>query len=78
MLKLLVVWLASKGWGVQDYDHLWQKAEQVFGDKNKAAVWLSTPKPLFGGLTAIDYMRDQETLARVVEVLNQIEHGYAC
>ncbi|UDU79078.1 MbcA/ParS/Xre antitoxin family protein [Pseudomonas sp. HN2-3] len=61
---------------MQDFDLVWQKAEQVFGDKAKAAVWLSTPKQLFGGLTAIDYVRDQETLPRVIEVLAQIEHGY--
>lgn len=63
---------------MQDLGDIWQKAEQVFGDKNKAALWLSTPKQLFGGLAAIDYVKDQETLARVVEVLTQIEHGYAC
>lgn len=62
---------------MQDFDLVWQKAEQVFGDKAKAAVWLSTPKHLFGGMTAIDFVRDQETLARVIEVLAQIEHGHA-
>ncbi|WP_426108848.1 MbcA/ParS/Xre antitoxin family protein [Pseudomonas sp. TWR1-1-4] len=61
---------------MQDFDLMWQKAEQVFGDKAKAAVWLSTPKHSFDGMSAIDYVRDQETLARVIEVLAQIEHGY--
>ncbi|WP_081028677.1 MULTISPECIES: MbcA/ParS/Xre antitoxin family protein [Pseudomonas syringae group] len=38
---------------MQDVDVVWQKAEQVFGDKAKAVVWLSTPKHQFGGAAAI-------------------------
>ncbi|MFK3818576.1 antitoxin Xre/MbcA/ParS toxin-binding domain-containing protein [Pseudomonas sp. NPDC089407] len=61
---------------MQDFDLVWQKAEQVFGDKAKAAVWLTTPKHSFDGMTAIDFVKDQKTLERVMEVLAQIEHGY--
>lgn len=61
---------------MQDVGVVWQKAEQVFGDKAKAAVWLSTPKHMFGGLTAIDFVKDHKTLERVMVVLIQIEHGY--
>lgn len=57
-------------------DVVWQKAEQVFGDKAKAAVWLSTPKHQFGDVAAIDFVTDQESLERVMEVLAQIDHGY--
>jgi uncharacterized protein (DUF2384 family) len=62
---------------VQNFDQVWQKAEQVFGDKAKAAVWLSTPKHQFGDVAAIDFVTDQESLERVMEVLPQIENGYA-
>lgn len=62
---------------MQNFDQVWQKAEQVFGDKAKAAVWLSSPKHSFDGMTAIDYVKDQKSLKWVIEVLTQIEHGYA-
>jgi uncharacterized protein (DUF2384 family) len=63
---------------VRDLDLVWQKAERVLGDKAKAAAWLSTPRHLFGGVTAIDFVKNQESLQRVIEVLTQIEHGFAC
>lgn len=63
---------------MQDIEMLWQKAEEVFGDKAKAGVWLSTPRHSFNDMTAIDFVKDQASLERVIEVLSQIEHGYAC
>ncbi|HDS1733304.1 MbcA/ParS/Xre antitoxin family protein [Pseudomonas sp. BP8] len=63
---------------MQDVDVVWLKAEEVFGDKAKAAVWLATPNQLFGGQTAIDYVKNEEYLEQVIEVLTRIEHGYAC
>lgn len=63
---------------MQDLDAVWQKAEQVFGDRAKAAAWLSTLSQLFGGEAPIDFVQDQEGLERVIEVLTQIEHGFAC
>ena len=70
--------LDSTGWRVQNLDAVWQKAEQVFGDRAKAAAWLSTPSQLFGDEAPIDFVKDQEGLKRVIEVLTQIEHGFAC
>ncbi|MBX8488691.1 MbcA/ParS/Xre antitoxin family protein [Pseudomonas cichorii] len=35
---------------MQNFDLVWQKAETVFGDKSRAAVWLSTPRHLFDGM----------------------------
>ncbi|NQD75321.1 MbcA/ParS/Xre antitoxin family protein [Pseudomonas sp. B21-023] len=61
---------------MQNFDLVWQKAQLVFGDKAKAAVWLSTPKHQFGDVAAIDYVTDQECFERVMEVLAQIDHGY--
>ncbi|KHK65879.1 MbcA/ParS/Xre antitoxin family protein [Pseudomonas frederiksbergensis] len=63
---------------MQDVKLMWQKAEEVFGDKAKAAVWMSTPRHLFDGMTAIDFVEDHVTQQRVIEVLTQIEHGYGC
>ncbi|CRM32773.1 antitoxin Xre/MbcA/ParS toxin-binding domain-containing protein [Pseudomonas sp. NPDC090964] len=63
---------------MQNLDLVWQQAERVFGDKAKAAAWLSTPRQLFGGVTAIEFVKDQESLQRVIEVLTQIEHGLVC
>lgn len=63
---------------MQNLDLVWHQAERVFGDKAKAAAWLSTPRQLFGGVTAIEFVKDQENLQRVIEVLTQIEHGLVC
>ena len=54
---------------MQDVGVVWQKAEQVFGDKAKAAVWLSTPRHMFGGLTAIDFVKNEGCSELVIEVL---------
>jgi uncharacterized protein (DUF2384 family) len=63
---------------VQNFDIVWQKAETVFGDKARAAVWLSTPKNLFDGMIPLEFVKkDQESLDRVIEVLTLIDHGYA-
>jgi uncharacterized protein (DUF2384 family) len=62
---------------VQNFDLVWQKAETVFGDKARAAVWLSTPRNLFDGMIPLEFVKDQESLDRVIEVLTQIDHGYA-
>jgi uncharacterized protein (DUF2384 family) len=63
---------------MQNLDAVWQKAEQVFGDRAKAAAWLSTLSQLLGGAAPIDFVKEQEGLERVIEVLTQIEHGFAC
>ncbi|MCV4342262.1 MbcA/ParS/Xre antitoxin family protein [Pseudomonas capsici] len=63
---------------MQDLDPVWPKTEQVFGDRAKAAAWLSTPSQLFGGVAPIDFVKEQKGLQRVSEVLTQIEHGFAC
>lgn len=47
---------------MQNLDAVWQKAEQVFGDRAKAAAWLSTLSQLFGGEAPIDFVKDQEDL----------------
>ncbi|WP_422422178.1 DUF2384 domain-containing protein [Pseudomonas sp. GZD-222] len=63
---------------MQNFDRARQMAEQAFGEKAKATVRLSTTRHLFDGVTAIDFVKDQKTLGRVIEVLTQFEHGNAC
>jgi uncharacterized protein (DUF2384 family) len=63
---------------MQDVEVVRQKAEQVLGDKAKAAVWLSTPRHLFDGMTAIDFVKKRGCLEQVIELLTRIEHGHVC
>lgn len=57
---------------------VWLRAEQVFGDKVKAAVWLSHSRTAFDGCSALELAREKAGYQRVVEELRRIEHGYAC
>ncbi|MEF9900427.1 MAG: MbcA/ParS/Xre antitoxin family protein [Pseudomonas sp.] len=59
-------------------ERVWLQAEQVFGDKAKAAVWLRLPKAGFDGCSALELAREKAGYQRVVEELRRIEHGYAC
>ncbi|WP_201170832.1 MbcA/ParS/Xre antitoxin family protein [Pseudomonas sp. S31] len=62
-----------------DYvNHILAEAESVFGDKRKAAVWLSKPCPAFGGRTALELARDQPGHQKVMEELKRLGHGYGC
>lgn len=63
---------------MQGIEAVWQKAEKVFGDRIKASVWLTAPRHLLAGMTAIEFVKDQQSLATVMKLLAQIEHGYAC
>ena len=60
---------------MQGLDIVWKKAQGMFGGKAKAAAWLSTPNHLFAGMSEIEFVKDQETLEPVIEVLVQTEHG---
>jgi uncharacterized protein (DUF2384 family) len=57
---------------------VWLQAEQVFGDKPKAAVWLLLSRTAFGGCSALELAPEEAGYQRVVEELQRIEHGYAC
>ncbi|MCP6699360.1 MbcA/ParS/Xre antitoxin family protein [Pseudomonas donghuensis] len=59
-------------------ERVWLQAEQVFGDKAKAAVWLSLSRTTFDGCSALELAREEAGYQRVVEELQRIEHGYAC
>ncbi|MBF8644662.1 MbcA/ParS/Xre antitoxin family protein [Pseudomonas pudica] len=52
------------------------QAEQVFGSKAKANIWLSQPRTVFSGATALECVRDEAGYRRVRGVLDRIEHGF--
>ena len=53
-------------------------AERVFGDKVKAVVWMMHPRAEFGGISALEYAQSDFTYHQVKDVLERIEHGFAC
>lgn len=55
-----------------------RQAEQVFGSKAKANIWLSQPRTVFSGATALESACDETGYRRVKRMLERIEHGYAC
>lgn len=60
-----------------DYlNHLLAEAERVFGDRHKAAAWLSERRAVFDGRTALELVQDQPGHQRVMEELGRLEHGF--
>lgn len=53
-------------------------AEQVFGSKAKANIWLSQPRTDFRGVTALECACDEAGYRTVKWELDRIEHSYAC
>jgi len=52
-------------------------AEQVFGNKEKADVWLTQPKAALGNQSPIELARDESGYLVVKDALERIGHGYA-
>lgn len=59
-------------------ERLWRRAEQVFGDRAKAAVWLSLPRAAFDGCSALELAREEAGYRLVMQTLERIAHGYCC
>ncbi|WHH49613.1 MbcA/ParS/Xre antitoxin family protein [Pseudomonas sp. Ap32] len=55
-----------------------RQAEQVFGSKANANIWLSQPRTVFSGVTALECAYDEAGYRTVKLELDRIEHGYAC
>lgn len=53
-------------------------AERVFGDKNKAAAWVSQPRAVFGDKSALELACDEAGYQRVKEELARLEQGFVC
>ncbi|EPJ76622.1 hypothetical protein CFII64_25963 [Pseudomonas sp. CFII64] len=51
-------------------------AEQVFGDKDKAAHWLNKAQKAFGGLTALEAAATTPGYVAAEETLERINHGF--
>lgn len=54
------------------------QAEQVFGSKAKADEWLARPRAAFSSFAALEYARNEAGYLKVKDVLERIDHGYAC
>jgi len=55
-----------------------RQAEQVFGSKAKANIWLSQPRTDFMGVTALESACDEAGYRRAKCMIERIEHGYVC
>lgn len=51
------------------------EAGRVFGDKAKAAAWLSQKRSVFQGRSALDTALDPEGVEQVLAALRRLEHG---
>ncbi|WP_419710497.1 antitoxin Xre/MbcA/ParS toxin-binding domain-containing protein [Pseudomonas sp. NFX224] len=54
------------------------QAEQVFGNKAKADVWLSQPKSTFDGSTPLGVALTEAGYELVKAELERISHGFVC
>lgn len=52
------------------------EAERVFGDREKAAAWLSTPRVTFENRSGIQIASDRVGYNKVLEELVRLEHGF--
>lgn len=65
--------------GVVDYlKHTLAEAERVFGEKSKAAAWVSQPRAVFGNKSALELACDEAGYQRVKEQLARLEQGFVC
>jgi putative toxin-antitoxin system antitoxin component (TIGR02293 family) len=53
-------------------------AEQVFGNKEKANIWLTQPKTALGGSTPLELSHTEAGYERVKAELERLSHGFAC
>ncbi|TPG83733.1 MbcA/ParS/Xre antitoxin family protein [Pseudomonas mandelii] len=55
-----------------------RQAEQVFGNKAKADVWLNHPKTAFDGSTPLEFAQTEAGYELVKAELERVIHGYVC
>ncbi|PPA03821.1 DUF2384 domain-containing protein [Pseudomonas sp. MWU12-2312b] len=53
------------------------QAEQVFGNKAKAEMWLNQPKNELGGSTPLEHAQYEIGYLQVRDALERISHGYS-
>lgn len=54
-----------------------RQAEQVFGNKAKADIWLNQQKIEFGGLSALEHAQNEAGYLEVNDALERIRHGFS-
>lgn len=54
------------------------KSEQVFGNKEKADIWLTQQKVAFGGITPLELAHTEKGYELVKAELEKLCHGFAC
>lgn len=55
-----------------------RQAEEVFGNKAKADIWLNLPKAAFDDCTPLEIACNEAGFLRVKEALTRIAHGFSC
>jgi len=53
-----------------------QQAEQVFGDKKKAAAWLNKPQTVSGGMTPLEISNAENGYILIKNALERLNQGY--
>ena len=55
-----------------------RRAEQIFGNKAKADMWMTQPKTALGGSTPLEQAQTEAGYELVKAELQKLSHGYAC
>ncbi len=58
-------------------ERVWLLAEQVLGDRVKAAIWLSLPRVDLDGCSAVEMLGEKVECERVIETLEHLAHEHA-
>lgn len=58
-----------------NYERILFIAKRVFGDKERAALWLKSKNPALGDKIPKDLLDTEEGYEQVKNVLERIEHG---
>ncbi|MDP8243528.1 MAG: DUF2384 domain-containing protein [Candidatus Hinthialibacter antarcticus] len=54
---------------------LFNRAEEIFGSKERAKLWMKLSQPALGGKTPLKYSKTVVGAQAVEDLLGQIEHG---
>lgn len=60
---------------MSDRDRDIKHAEEIFGAREKAFLWLGRPNAVLGNAKPVDLLDTPEGVQRVETVLGRIEHG---
>lgn len=61
--------------GVYRYAALHEKTIEVFGNEEKARIWLNNPVKALGDCIPLEYARTEPGARLVMQVLGRLEHG---